>query len=100
MQNIFGSILGRKDRYCDTCVSGGNLKVGDIVYITSFADHKNPCRHSGCPTWRSAIGVITEVLYEYDGSQSRIIVLVEGEEHYFSNYNVRPIRSEDKLEAS
>ena len=79
---------------------GGALKIGDIVYITSFADHKNPCPHSGCPTWRSAIGVITEVLYEYDGSQSRIIVLVEGEEHYFMNYNVRPIQPEDKLEAS
>ena len=79
---------------------GGTLKIGDIVYITSFADHKNPCPHSGCPNWRSAIGVVTEVLYEYDGSQSRIIVLVEGEEYYFMNYNVRPIQPEDKLEAS
>ena len=80
--------------------AGGTLKIGDIVYITSFADHKNPCPLSGCPTWRPAIGVVTEVLFEYDGSQSRLIVLVEGEEHYFMNYNVRPIRSEDKLEAS
>ena len=65
------------------------MKVGDIVIITSFPDHSNPCPLSGCPTWRSAIGVLIEKLYEYDGSQSRIIVLVEGEEHYFMNYNVQ-----------
>ena len=76
------------------------MKIGDIVFITSFADHKNPCPHSGCPTWRSAVGVVTEVLYEYDGSQIRVIVLVEGEEHYFMNYNLRPIHPKDALEVS
>ena len=76
------------------------MKVGDIVYITSFADHDNPCPLSGCPTWRPAIGVLLELLYEYDGSQARVVVLVEGEEYYFMNYNVRPIQPEDKLEAS
>ena len=76
------------------------MKVGDIVYIASFPDHDNPCPLSGCPTWRPAIGVVTEVLYEYDGSQGRVIVLVEGKEHHFMNYNVRPIKPEDQLEAS
>ena len=76
------------------------MKVGDMVYIASFPDHSKKCKLSGCPTWRPAIGVLVEVLYEYDGSQSRVIVLVEGKEHYFMNYSVRPIRPEDKLEAS
>ena len=65
------------------------MKIGDCVIISSFPDHDNPCPHSGCPTWRSAIGVLIEKLYEYDGSQSRVIVLVEGKEHYFMNYNVQ-----------
>ena len=65
------------------------MKVGDIVYITSFPDHSNPCQLTGCPTWRPAIGVLIEKLYEYDGSQSRIVVLVEGMEYYFMNYNVK-----------
>ena len=65
------------------------MKVGDIVNITSFPDHSNACPLSGSPTWRSAIGVLIEKLYEYDGSQDRVIVLVEGGEHYFMNYNVK-----------
>ena len=65
------------------------MKIGDCVLITSFPDHDNPCPHSGCPTWRPAIGVLIEKLYEYDGSQSRVIVLVEGKEHHFMNYNVQ-----------
>ena len=65
------------------------MNIGDCVIITSFPDHANPCPHSGCPTWRSAVGVLIEKLYEYDGSQSRVIVLVEGKEHYFMNDNVK-----------
>ena len=65
------------------------MQIGDCVIITSFPDHDNPCPHSGCPTWRTAIGVLIEKLYEYDGSQSRVIVLVEGKEHYFMNHNVK-----------
>ena len=90
MHNISGSLLGRENRH-NNKLFGGNLKVGDIVYIESFPDHDNPCPLSGCPSWRSAVGVLIEKLYEYDGSQSRVIVLVEGEEHYFMNYNVKPM---------
>ena len=72
------------------------MKVGDIVLITSFPDHNNPCPLSGCPTWRQAIGVLIEKLYEYDGSQSRVVVLVEGEEYYFMNYNIKPLEKEDE----
>ena len=76
------------------------MEVGDIVCITSFPDHDNPCPHSGCPTWRKAFGVLIEKLYEYDGSQTRVVVLVEGIEQYFFTYNVRPLQVEDVVEAS
>ena len=70
------------------------MEEGDIIEIQSFPDHDNPCPHSGCPTWRKAIGILIEKLYEYDGSQSRVIVLVEGKEHYFFKYNVKPLEAE------
>mgnify|MGYP001288254873 CR=1 FL=1 len=72
------------------------MKVGDIVEIQSFPDHGNPCPHSGCPTWRSAIGILVEKLYEYDGSQTRVVVLVEGKDHYFFNYNVKLLEVENE----
>jgi len=37
---------------------------------------------------------LIEKLYEYDGSQIRMIVLIEGKEKYFMNYQVRKL--EDK----
>lgn len=73
---------------------GRSMKVGDCVYIRSFPDHTKKCKLSGCPTWRSAVGVLIEKLYEYDGSQARVIVLVEGKEHYFMNYQVEPMGEE------
>jgi len=77
--------------------TGGSLKrleVGDCVYIEHYPDHSRKLRLSGCPTWRPAVGVLIEKLYEYDGSQIRMIVLVEGREQYFMNYQVKQL--EDK----
>ncbi len=71
------------------------MKVGDCVYIQSYPDHTKKCKFSGCPTWRPAIGVLIEKLYEYDGSQMRMIVLVEGKEQYFMNYSVRPLEEKN-----
>ena len=65
------------------------MKIGDCVYIESYPDHSRKCKLSGCPTWRPAIGILVEKLYEYDGSQARVIVLVNGVEQYFMNYQVR-----------
>lgn len=76
------------------------MKIGDCVYIQSYPDHSKKCKLSGCPTWRPALGILVEKLYEYDGSQMRVVVLVEGKEHHFMNYNIRPVRTEDKLETS
>ena len=67
------------------------MKEGDCVYIQSYPDHTKKCKHSGSPTWRPAIGVIVEKLYEYDGSQARVIVLVEGKEQYFMSYQLQPL---------
>ena len=69
------------------------MNIGDCVYIQSYPDHTQKCRHSGCPTWRPAVGVLIEKLYEYDGSQIRMIVLVEGKEQYFMNYQVKPLEA-------
>ena len=65
------------------------MKVGDCVYIQMYPDHARKCKLSGCPTFRPAIGVLIEKLYEYDGSESRSIVLVEGKEQYFFNYQIK-----------
>ena len=65
------------------------MKIGDCVYIQMYPDHARKCKLSGCPTFRPAIGVLIEKLYEYDGSQSRVIVLVEGKEQYFFNYQIK-----------
>ena len=70
---------------------GGVLKVGDCVYIQSYPDHTKKCKFSGSPTWRHAIGVVVEKLYEYDGSQARVIVWVEGKEQHFMNYQIQPL---------
>ena len=72
------------------------MKVGDCVYIQSYADHTKKCKLSGCPTWRPAIGVLIEKLYEYDGSQSRWIVLVEGRKEYYMNYQVELLDSKNE----
>ena len=72
------------------------MKVGDCVYIQSYPDHSKKCKLSGCPTWRSAVGVLIEKLYEYDGSQTRVIVLVEGKQQYFMNHNIRPLEEENE----
>ena len=65
------------------------MTIGDCVYIENYPDHSRKCKLSGCPTWRPAIGILVEKLYEYDGSQARVIVLVNGVEQYFMNYQVR-----------
>ena len=70
------------------------MTIGDCVYIENYPDHTRKCKLSGCPTWGPAIGVLIEKLYEYDGSQARVIVLVNGVEQYFMNYQVRLL--EDK----
>ena len=67
------------------------MKKGDCVYIDNYPDHSRKCKLSGCPTWRPAVGILIEKLYEYDGSQGRVIVLVEGKQQYFHNYQVRPL---------
>ncbi len=67
------------------------MKIGDCVYIEWYPDHTRKCKLSGCPTWRPAVGVLLEKLYEYDGSQSRVIVLVEGKAQYFFNYQLKPL---------
>ena len=72
------------------------MKVGDCVYIRSYPDHDNKCKLSGCPTWRPGIGVLVEKLYEYDGSQARVIVLVEGKEQYFMNYQVQLLEEKNE----
>lgn len=72
------------------------MKVGDCVYIGMYPDHTRKCKLSGCPTWRPAVGVLIEKLYEHDGSQSRMIVLVEGKEQYFFNYQVKLLEEEDE----
>ena len=69
------------------------MKIGDCVQIDNYPDHSRKCKLSGCPTWRPAIGVLIEKLYEYDGSQIRMIVLVEGKEQYFMNYQVKPLEA-------
>ena len=66
------------------------MKAGDCVQIDMYPDHTIKCKLSGCPTWRPAVGVLIEKLYEYDGSQSRVIVLVEGKVQYFFNYQIKP----------
>ena len=65
------------------------MNIGDCIYIENYPDHSRKCKLSGCPTWRPAIGILVEKLYEYDGSQARVIVLVNGVEQYFMNYQVR-----------
>ena len=70
---------------------GRSMKVGDCVYIDNYPDHSRKCKLSGCPTWRPAVGILIEKLYEYDGSQGRVIVLVEGKEQYFHNYQVKTL---------
>ena len=65
------------------------MNIGDCIYIENYPDHSRKCKLSGCPTWRPAIGILVEKLYEYDGSQARVIVLVNGVEQYFMNYLVR-----------
>ena len=70
------------------------MKIGDCVYIQSYPDHTKKCKLSGCPTFRPAVGVLIEKLYEHDGGQSRVIVLVEGKEQYFFNYQIK--RLEEK----
>ena len=72
------------------------MQVGDCVYIQSYPDHTKKCKLSGCPTWRPAIGVVVEKLYEYDGSQARVIVLVEGKEQYFMNYQVQLLEEKNE----
>jgi len=67
------------------------MKIGDCVYIEMYPDHARKCKLSGSPTWRPAIGVLVEKLYEYDGRQSRSIVLVEGKVEYFFNYQIKPL---------
>ena len=69
------------------------MKIGDCVRIDNYPDHSRKCAHSGCPTWRPAVGVLIEKLYEYDGSQIRMIVLVEGKEQSFMNYQVKPLEA-------
>ena len=73
------------------------MKEGDCIYIQMYPDHTQKCKFSGCPTYRPAIGVLIEKLYEGDGHQSRVIALVEGKEQYFFNYQVKPL--EDKHES-
>ena len=70
------------------------MNIGDCIYIENYPDHSRKCKLSGCPTWRPAIGILVEKLYEYDGSQARVMVLVNGVEQYFMNYQVRLL--EDK----
>jgi len=71
------------------------MKIGDCVYIQMYPDYARKCKSSGCPTYRPAIGVLIEKLYEYDGSQSRSIILVEGKEQYFFNYQFKPLETND-----
>ena len=72
------------------------MKIGDCVRIDNYPDHTRKCKLSGCPTWRPAVGVLIEKLYEYDGSQARVIVLVEGKARHFMNYQVTPLEAKDE----
>jgi len=60
--------------------------IGTLVSIPMFPDHSNPCRHSGCPTYRQAYGVIVEVFED-----RRMVCMVEGKEQYFFFYNVKSL---------
>ena len=72
------------------------MKAGDLVYIQHYPDHANTCKFSGCPTWRPAVGLLIEKLYEYDGSQARVIVLVEGKEKCFMNYHLKLMETQNE----
>ena len=72
------------------------MKIGDCVYIQSYPDHTKKCKLSGCPTFRPAVGVLIEKLYEYVGSQDRVIVLVEGKEEYFMNYQIQSLEEKNE----
>ena len=72
------------------------MKTGDCVRIDMYPDHTRKCKLSGCPTFRPAVGVLIEKLHEYDGSQSRVIVLVEGNVQHFFNYQIKPMEKKNE----
>lgn len=60
--------------------------LGTLVSIPHYPDHENKCRHSGCPTYRQAYGVVVEVFED-----RRLVCIVEGKEKYFFFYDVKLI---------
>ena len=94
MQNIFGSILGREDRYWDTGLFGGNLRifeVGDLVRSV-FPDHSD-LYPNGSPRFKKMIGIVTGVYIEEGYETYRVSILIRGEERWAHNFSLHLVEA-------